>query len=92
MTFNLDPDVLLRAGRTAVDEAAALRGAAASIDFGPTAVEDDAARDRLIRRVRRLSARLAANGRSLQAFAHEAEAVDTEVSFGFVVLSATEWR
>jgi hypothetical protein len=92
MTFNLDPDVVIRAGRTAVDEAAALRDAAALIDFGPTLVEDGAARDRLIRRVRRLSARLGANGRSLQAFVREAEAADTEVSFSFLVMSTTEWR
>lgn len=92
MTFDLDPDALLRAGRTAVEEAGLLREAAALIDFGPTAVADGAAQDRLVRRVRRLAARLAANGRSLQAFVREAEAVDTEVGLRFVVLSATEWR
>lgn len=92
MTFDVDPDPLLRAGRTAVDEADLLRDAAAMVDFGPTAVEDGPAQERLVRRVRRLAGRLAANGRGLQAFVHEAEAVDGEVSLRFMVLAATEWR
>lgn len=92
MTFNLDPDALVAAARAAVGRAAALRDAGAAIDFGPTEVDDDGARDRLARRVHLLAARLEANGRNLQAFAREAEAADGEVGLSFLVLTATEWR
>ena len=92
MTFNLDPHVLTRAGRASVDEAAALRDAGALIDFGPTDVDDAAARDRLARRVHRLASRLGANGRELQAFVREADAIDDVVSLSFLVVAAREWR
>ncbi|MDZ5619867.1 hypothetical protein SFC88_03465 [Nocardioides sp. HM23] len=92
MTFRLDPDELIRAGRTAEDDAARLREAGALIDFGPTEVDDAAALARLQRRVHRLASRIGSNGRSLQAFAREAEAVDSQVSFTFLVLSGTRWR
>lgn len=42
MTFNLDPDALTRAGRTAEDRAADLRDAGALTRFGPTGVDDAA--------------------------------------------------
>lgn len=92
MTFNLDPDALTRAGRAAGDRAADLRDAGALATFGPTGVDDGAALERLQERVHRLASRLGSNGRNLQAFAHEAEAVDGHVSATFVVLSGTRWR
>lgn len=92
MTFNLDPDALTRAGRTAEDRAADLRDAGAVTTFGPTEVDDAAALERLQRRVHRLASRIGSNGRSLQAFAREAEAIDDRVSLTFVILSGTRWR
>jgi hypothetical protein len=92
MTFNLDPDALTRAGRDGVHRAAGLRGAGAVIAFGPTEVSDDAALERLHHRVHRLAARIGSNSRNLQWFVREAEAVDSEVSFSFLVLSGTRWR
>ena len=93
MTFDLDPDELIRAGRTA--EVAA--GAAADGRCGdrvrsrPRCATREALA-RLQRRVHRLASRIGANGRSLQAFVRDAEAVDSQVSFRFLVLSATGWR
>ena len=92
MTFNLDPDALTRAGRTAVDQAAGLRDAGALLMFGPTGVDDAAALDRLRHRVHRLAARIGSNGRGLQEFVRQAEAVDSQVSLTFLVLSGTRWR
>ncbi len=92
MSFNLDPDAMIRAGRTAEVAAARLREAGAAIEFGQTAVLDGEALARLQRRVHRLASRIGSNGRSLQAFVHEAEAVDSQVSFQFLVLSGTRWR
>lgn len=92
MTFDLDPDILTRAGRTAEDAAARLREAGALLDFGPTEVDDAAALARLRRRVHRLAARTGSNGRALQAFVREAETVDSQVGFTFLVLSGTGWR
>lgn len=92
MTFRLDADALIRAGRAAEDDAARLREAGAVVDFGPTEVDDAAALAQVQRRVRRLASRIGANGRHLQAFAHEADAVDGHVSLTFMVLSATRWR
>lgn len=92
MTFSLDPDALTRAGRRAEDAAAQLREAGAEIEFGPTAVLDWEARARLQRRVHRLASRIGSNGRSLQALVRDAEAVDSQVSFSFLVLSGTRWR
>jgi hypothetical protein len=91
MTFNLDPDALLRAGRAAEHVAAELRDAGALIDFGPTAAGDSEALARLQRRVHRLASRIGSNGRHLQRFVSEAEAVDSQVSFTFIVL-ADRWR
>jgi len=92
MTFALDPDELTRAGRAAEQTAARLRQAGAVIEFGPTAVLDWEARARLQRRVHRLASRIGSNGRSLQTFVRDAEAVDSQVSFRFLVLSGTGWR
>lgn len=92
MTINLDPDALTRAGRAAVDRAADLRDAGALATFGPTGVDDAAALERLQRRVHRLASRIGSNGRNLQAFVHEAEAVDGHVSLTFMVLSGMQWR
>ncbi len=92
MTFRLDPDALTRAGRIAEDHAVRLRVASALIDFGPTEVDAAAALAQVQRRVHRLASRIGANGRHLQAFAHEAAAVDGQVSLTFMVLSATRWR
>ena len=92
MTINLDPDALTRAGRAAADLAADLRDAGALATFGPTGVGDDAALERLQRRVHRLAFRIGSNGRNLQAFAHEAEAVDGHVGATFMVLAGTRWR
>lgn len=92
MTFHLDADVLVRAGRSAEDHAARMRDAGALVDFGPTDVDDADALARLQRRVHRLASRIGSNGRGLQAFVREAETVDSQVSFTFLVLSATDWR
>jgi hypothetical protein len=92
MTFGLDPDELTRAGRTAEDRAARLLEAGARLDFGPTEVDDADALARFQRRVHRLASRIGSNGRGLQAFVQDAEAVDSQVSFAFLVLSGTEWR
>ena len=92
MTFELDPDTLVRAGRDAEETAAHLREAGAAIEFGPTATLDWEARARLQRRVHRLANRIGDNGRSLQAFVRDAEAVDRQVSFTFLVLSNAVWR
>jgi len=92
MTFNLDSDALARAGRTAVDHAARLRDAGTLLTFGPTEVDDEAALERLRHRVHRLAARIGSNGRGLQEFVRQAEAVDSQVSLTFLVLSGTRWR
>ncbi len=92
MTFALDPDELNRSGRTAEVAARRLRLAGAGIEFGPTAVRDWEARARLQRRIHRLAFRIGTNGRSLQAFVRDAEAVDCQVSLGFVVRSGAGWR
>lgn len=91
MTFHLDPDALVRAGREAEHVAAALRRAGALIDFGPTETHDGEALARLQRRVHRLASRIGSNGLNLQAFVHDAETVDGEVSFSLLVL-AGRWR
>jgi hypothetical protein len=92
MTFNLDPAVLTRTGRASVDQAATLRGAMAAVGFGNTDVDDSAARERLLGRIRWLSNRLRANGTNLQAFAQEAADLDNEVGLSFLLLHARAWR
>jgi hypothetical protein len=91
MTFNLEADVVVRAGRTAERVAADLRRAGAVIEFGPTEVADGEALARLRRRVHRLASRIGSNGRALQDLVRDADAVDRRVSLSFTVL-AGRWR
>lgn len=91
MTFQVDPEVLLRAGREAERVASRLRDAGAVLDFGPTETHDSEALARLQRRIHRLASRIGSNGRNLQAFVHDAEAVDGHVSLRLLVL-AGRWR
>ena len=91
MTLHLDPVTLARAGREAERAAAELRKAGALLDFGPTETHDGEALARLQRRVHRLASRIGSNGRTLQAFVRDAEAVDGHVSLRLLVL-AGRWR
>lgn len=91
MTFNLDPETVLRAGRDAERVAADLRDAGALIRFGPTDTGDGEALARLQRKVHRLASRIGSNGRDLQAFVHDTQTVDRAVSLSYTLI-AEKWR
>ena len=92
MTFEVDAEVLLPAARVAERAAADLRDAGVLLAFGPTGTDDAAALERLRHRTHRVAAHIGSNARTLEAFVHEAEEVDGQVSLSLLMLCGKRWR
>ncbi len=92
MTILIDPAVLIRAGRDAVDHAGDLRRTTARIDLDVTTVDAAPAEALLADRLTALADRMADNGVSLEWIGRDFRGLDTRVSFRMMHHYNATWR